>query len=82
MYETREMIIPVEVEYLENSLQDYNIVDGKNVAGPVNDLEEADLDGHLDLRNVDDGSIMVEELTVENLNGGSFSVVGSSNDKN
>lgn len=80
MLERREMIIPEEREYLESSIQDYNVVEGKNVAGPVNDSEEADLVGHLDLQNLDDGGI-IKELTLENFDGSNFSVIGSSNGK-
>ncbi|CAM8997128.1 unnamed protein product [Rhodiola kirilowii] len=80
MYESREMIIPEEREYLETSLQECDTIDSKNLAGPV-DAVESNLKRHINSHNADDGGNMVKELTLENFDGISFTIIGS-NERN
>uniref|UniRef100_A0A7N0TQJ0 Uncharacterized protein n=1 Tax=Kalanchoe fedtschenkoi TaxID=63787 RepID=A0A7N0TQJ0_KALFE len=82
MYESGEMIIPEETGYAESTPQEYDVVDGKNLAGPLDDSAESNVKGYVNPQNLNDGSIMVKELTLEDFDGTNFTVTGSSNDTN
>ncbi|EOY24948.1 Ubiquitin ligase protein cop1, putative isoform 8 [Theobroma cacao] len=81
MLESREMVIPDEVNTIESSFHVLgNMLEGKKVnrsIGPVNVSEH----GCSSPRTIDDANDMVEELTVRNYNGSNLPMVGTSNNR-
>ncbi|XVE64728.1 hypothetical protein DITRI_Ditri07aG0124800 [Diplodiscus trichospermus] len=72
MLESREMVIPGEVNATDNSFQVLgDVLEGKNVSEP----------GYTSPCIIDDANDMVEELTVRNYNGSNLPLVGTSSNR-